>query len=58
MSARIILSVLALVFLLAALWRLARDGFKLAPSSRTWLMVAVIFGAVSGWLWWTQAQQQ
>jgi hypothetical protein len=30
---------------------LARNGFKLAPASRTWLLVAVIFFAVSGWLW-------
>ena len=53
MTAQAILAVLALVFLAAALWRLARDGFKLAPSSRTWLMVALIFSAVSGWLWWS-----
>lgn len=54
MAARYILAALAVVFLAAALWRLARDGFKLAPSSRTWLMVALIFTAVSGWLWWTE----
>ena len=53
MAAKYVLAALAVVFLAAALWRLARDGFKLAPSSRTWFLVALIFGAVSGWLWWT-----
>lgn len=57
MKTPLILAVLAGVFLTAALWRLGRDGFKLAPSSRTWLLVALIFAAVSGWLWWTQAQR-
>ena len=57
MAALNILAALAGVFLAAALWRLARDGFKLTPSSRTWLLVALIFAAVSGWLWWTQAQR-
>lgn len=57
MAVKYILPALAVVFLIAALWRLARDGFKLAPSSRTWLLVALIFAAVSGWLWWTQAQR-
>jgi hypothetical protein len=57
MAAQYILAALAAVFLAAALWRLTRDGFKLAPSSRTWLLVALIFAAVSGWLWWTQAQR-
>ncbi|MDM0117227.1 hypothetical protein QTI66_34470 [Variovorax sp. J22R133] len=52
MAAKYILSTLAVVFLLAALWRLSREQFKLQPASRTWLTIAVIFGAVSGWLWW------
>jgi hypothetical protein len=41
------------VFLVAALWRMPREGFKLAPARRTRLMVAVIFGLISGWLWWS-----
>ncbi|SFM80996.1 hypothetical protein [Variovorax sp. OV329] len=53
MAAKYILAALALVFFAAALWRLARDGFKLASASRTWLVVALIFGAVSAWLWWS-----
>lgn len=58
MAAKYILAALAAVFLAAALWRLARDGFKLAPASRTWLMVALIFFAVSGWLSWSGAANQ
>ena len=55
MAAKYILALLAAAFLLAALWRLSRDGFKLGPASRTWLMIAVLFGAVSAWLWWSPA---
>ena len=53
MAAKYILPALGLVFLAAALWRLARGGFKLDPAARTWLLVAAIFAAVSGWLWWS-----
>jgi hypothetical protein len=52
MPARYILSALALVFLAASIARLARDGGRLHPQSRTWLLIAVIFGAVSAWLWY------
>lgn len=52
MAAKYILPVLAIVFLLAALWRLSREGLKLGPSSRTWFLIALLFGAVSAWLWW------
>ena len=51
MAAKYILSVLASAFLVAALWRIFREGFKLGPASRTWLLIALIFGAVSAWLW-------
>ncbi|MBS0342349.1 MAG: hypothetical protein JSS56_17655 [Proteobacteria bacterium] len=57
MATKYILAALAAVFLAAALWRLSRDGFKLAPSSRSWLLVALIFASVSGWLWWTETQR-
>ncbi len=53
MAAKYILPLLGLVFLGAALFRLARDGYTLAPASRTWLTVAAIFGLVSAWLWWS-----
>jgi hypothetical protein len=52
MLSKYIFSVLAVVFLLAALWRLARNGFRFSIASRTWLLIGLIFGAVSGWLWW------
>jgi hypothetical protein len=50
MATRYILSLLAAAFFAAALWRFSREGFKLGPASRTWLLVALIFGAVSIWL--------
>jgi hypothetical protein len=53
MATHYILPLLAAVFLLAALWRFFRDGFKLGPASRTWFLVALVFGAVSAWLWWS-----
>jgi hypothetical protein len=56
MAAKYILPLLAAAFLLAALWRLSRDGFKLGPASRTWLTIAVLFGVVSGWLFFFQTR--
>jgi D-alanyl-lipoteichoic acid acyltransferase DltB (MBOAT superfamily) len=53
MAAKYILPLLAAAFLLAALWRLSRDGFKFGPASRTWLTIAVLFGVVSGWLFFS-----
>lgn len=53
MAAKFILSALAIVFLFAALWRISRDGFKLGPASRTWFLIALIFGVVSTWLLWS-----
>jgi DMSO reductase anchor subunit len=45
MLAKYILVVLALAFLLTALTRGPRT-----PQGRTWLLIAVIFGIVSSWL--------
>jgi len=53
MKTSLILAVVAAAFLVTALWRLGRDGFTLALASRIWLVVALIFGAVSAWLWWS-----
>lgn len=50
MLARYILSLIAAVFLVLALARIARDGGRIGPASRTWLIVAVVFAAVSIWL--------
>jgi len=50
-SARLILSVLAVAFLVFALIRMSRNNGRIDPASRTWLLIAAIFGAVSAWLW-------
>jgi hypothetical protein len=50
MAAKYILALLSIVFLAAGARRLARDAGKLHPQSRTWLLIGVIFAAVSGWL--------
>ena len=51
MLAKYILAVLAIVFLAIAALRLVRDGGRIRPASRTWLIVASVFGLVSAWLW-------
>jgi hypothetical protein len=50
--AKFILAVLAVAFLAAALLRLSRGGGISHPQTKTWLLIAVTFGVVSGWLWW------
>jgi len=49
--AKYILTALAVLFLAAALLRRARDGGRIGPAARTWLIIAVFFGTVSAWLW-------
>jgi len=49
-AAKYILAALALVFLVAGAARWLRDGGRAHPQSRTWLLIAAIFGAVSAWL--------
>jgi hypothetical protein len=39
------------VFVLSAAVRYARDGWRIGPASRTWLLIAAIFAIVSAWLW-------
>lgn len=51
MAPKHILPVVGVIFLLLAVARLARDGGRLGPASRTWLIVAGLFGLVSLWLW-------
>lgn len=41
---------LGAVFLIAALARVSRGGGLTHPQTRTWLLIAIIFGSVSGWL--------
>jgi hypothetical protein len=50
MAAKYILVVLAAAFLVAAALRLARDGGRLQAQSRTWFVIAIIFGAVGVYL--------
>ena len=50
MAAKYILGALAVVFLAVALMRLSRGGGISHPQTRTWLIVAAIFAAVSAWL--------
>ena len=50
MAAKYILAVLAAAFLAAALIRGSRTGGFSHPQTRAWLLIAVIFGLVSAWL--------
>ena len=52
MAANSILGCLAVVFLVLGVLRSVRDG-QIGPAARTWLMIGVIFGVVSVWLWLT-----
>lgn len=51
MAAKYILAVLAVVFWLLSLGRIVRDGGRVGPAARSWLIIAVVFSAVSAWLW-------
>jgi len=48
--AAVVFSVAAVVFLSLAAVRLVHDGGKLAPASRTWLLVGAVFAVVAIWL--------
>jgi cytochrome c oxidase assembly factor CtaG len=50
MSAAYMILVVGVVFLIAGSVRLSRDGGRLHPQSRTWLLIAGIFVAVGTWL--------
>jgi uncharacterized membrane protein HdeD (DUF308 family) len=50
-AAKYILAVLACAFVIAGCLRLARDGGRQHPQSRTWFMIGAIFAVVSAWLW-------
>jgi len=49
-AAKYILGGLAVAFLVAALMRMSRGGGLSHPQTKTWLIVAAIFGVVSAWL--------
>lgn len=42
--------VISLIFAVAAAWRGLRSAGKPDAATRTWLLMAAIFGAVSMWL--------
>jgi hypothetical protein len=48
MNARYVLGCLSVAFLLASMVRTIRDR-TVGPAARTWLIIGVIFGAVSLW---------
>lgn len=52
MATKYILAALSIVFLVLAVGRIARSGQAAHPQSRTWLLIGVIFGAVSAWLFY------
>jgi len=49
-----VFGLLAAVFIGLAAARAARDAGTLGPQSRTWLIIGMIFAAVSFWLWTSQ----
>lgn len=51
MAAKYILGGLAVVFLALAAVRIVHDSGRLGPGSRTWLLIGIIFAAVSTYLW-------
>ena len=51
-AAKYILALVAVAFLAAALIRLSAGGAISHPQTKTWLLIAVIFGVISAWLWW------
>jgi ammonia channel protein AmtB len=54
MATKYILAGLAALFLALAIGRLAAGGPRSQPQNRTWLLIGVIFGAVSAWLFFQE----
>ena len=50
MAAKYIFAALSVTFALFAIRRVVAAGGSWTPETRTWMLIAVIFGAVSGWL--------
>jgi hypothetical protein len=51
MAARYILGALAVLFLVLGLGRRSRDGGRVGPAARSWLLIALFFGAAAAWSW-------
>ena len=52
MATKYILATLSVVFLARAVIRMANSSRGAHPQVRTWLLIGVIFGAVSAWLFY------
>jgi hypothetical protein len=52
MLTKYILAGLSVIFIGLALIRIAGRGKRAHPQSRTWLIIGVIFGVVSAWLFY------
>ena len=52
MAAKYILAVLSAVFIALAIVRTAQTRGAAYPQIRTWLIIGVIFGGVSAWLFY------
>lgn len=52
MQTKTILAVAAVIFLVLAAGRIAKDGGRIQPASKTWLTIGVIFASVSAWLFY------
>ena len=50
MLTKYILAGVSAVFLVLAQVRIAKDGGRIGPASRAWLIVAIVFAVVSAWL--------
>jgi hypothetical protein len=50
MATKWILGVLSIVVLAFALARIRRNAGRIDPAAKTWLIITVIFFAVSAWL--------
>ena len=52
MATKYILAGLSVVFFVLAIARIVLAGAGAHPQSRTWLIIAIIFGLVSAWLFY------
>ncbi|HET9386378.1 MAG TPA: hypothetical protein VFO67_14650 [Gemmatimonadales bacterium] len=50
MAAKYILAALSVLFIVLGLRRMSRGGGAAHLQSRTWLLIGIIFGVVSAWL--------
>jgi len=51
-AAKYMLAALSILFFILAFTRMARGGGAAHPQSRTWLLIGIIFGVVSAWLFY------